>query len=262
MLVPAAVEDLHDAGAALDEAAGHDGAVRVAAGAVHIVAIHVEGGLAFFAEIGEFGHAALHAEGHLVVGDAGLDVGVADAGVVDVVEAVQRVEHGAAVPLLHAGRVFDKEHGISLPAQGHAGVLRGQEAAAPHAGEERLRLAFLREGGGEDDKGGQVIALAAQAVGEPGAEAGFAGHLAAGHDEGAGGIVINGAGVDGLHERDLIHDLRGVRHEFTDPHAALPVLLKLEHGGRYRQARLAAGHGGDALALADALGQLFVVMLT
>lgn len=36
------------------------------------------------------------------------------------------------------------------------------------------------------------------------------------------------------------------------------MLVEFEHGGGDREAGLAAGHGGDALAVADAFGEVFV----
>lgn len=73
--------------------------------------------------------------------------------------------------------------------------------------------------------------------------------------------MIDGLGVDGLDERDVIGDAGGVREEFADPHAAFAGLAELEHRGRDGEPRLAAGHGGDALALADRIGEVLVEML-
>ena len=70
--------------------------------------------------------------------------------------------------------------------------------------------------------------------------------------------MVDRVGVDGLDHRDVVHDSGDVRQEFADPHAALAVLRELEHRRRDRQPRLAAGHRGDALALADGLGQILV----
>ena len=87
---------------------------------------------------------------------------------------------------------------------------------------------------------------------------GLAGHFAAGHHERAGRVVIDGVGVDGLDQRDVVDDLGRVRQQLADPLAALAVLLELELRRRDREPRLAAGHRGDALALADAVGQVLV----
>ena len=56
------------------------------------------------------------------------------------------------------------------------------------------------------DEGRQVVALAAQAVGQPRADARLARHFAAGHDERAGRIVIDGVGVHRLDQGDVVDD--------------------------------------------------------
>ena len=71
VLVPAAVENLHDAHPALNQSPGQDCRVGKAAGLLDIWAIHLQGCLAFFAEVGQFRDAGLHAEGHLILGNAG-----------------------------------------------------------------------------------------------------------------------------------------------------------------------------------------------
>ena len=53
----------------------------------------------------------------------------------------------------------------------------------------------------------------------------------------------------------VVHDLRGVRQQFADPRARLPVLLELEDGARHREGALPRRHAGDALAHANAAGQ-------
>src|SRR5207253_1569994 len=79
VLVPAAVEDLDNADAALDEPARLDGAVGERAGLAHVAAVPIEGALRFAAQIDELRDAGLHAEGHLVLGDARLRLGIAKA---------------------------------------------------------------------------------------------------------------------------------------------------------------------------------------
>ena len=258
MLIPAAVENLHGADTALGEAAGHDGAVGVAARSIHVGTIHCEGRLALAAEIGQLGHARLHAEGHLILGNAGLRLGIGEALVVALIETPQRVEHGASVVAIDSGRIFNVEDRIPRPAQGDAVILRGEKAAAPHPREERLGLALFRKSRGEHDKGGQVIALAAEPVADPRSETRLAGDLAAGHDEGAGGIVIDRIGPYRLDHGDVVGDALHVRDEFAHPHAALAALLEGELARRYGEPRLSARHRRDALAFADGLGQVGV----
>ena len=80
VLVPAAMQNLHDAHAALDQPAGQQAAVRRRCRArctsgpyMSSVACDLLG------EVGEFRHAGLHAEGHLVLRDARLRFGIAEA---------------------------------------------------------------------------------------------------------------------------------------------------------------------------------------
>ena len=75
-------------------------------------------------------------------------------------------------------------------------------------------------------------------------------------DEGDGGIVIDGVGVDGLDDGDVVDDFRGVGQQLADPGAGLVRScwnLKMER--RDGQGALAGGHAGDALAHADGAGQ-------
>ena len=73
--------------------------------------------------------------------------------------------------------------------------------------------------------------------------------------------MIDGAGVHAFDHGDLIHDLRRVREQLAHPAAALAVLREFEHARSHRQPRLAAGHRGDALAIANALRQILVEKL-
>ena len=113
----------------------------------------------------------------------------------------------------------------------------------------------------EDDESREVIAFASESVREPRTKAGFAGHFAAGHDEGACGVVVDGVGMDGLDHRKIIDDLGGVWEKFADPSARFTMLCEFEFAWGDRQASLAAGHGGDPLSFADGVGKVFVVLL-
>ena len=174
------------------------------------------------------------------------------------VEAGEGVEHRAAGGGVDAGGVVEEEHGVALRAKGDAVVAAGEKACAPHAREEGLRGGFRGPLWREDDEGGEIVVLAAEAVGEPGTEAGFAGELAAGHEERAGGVVVDGVGVDGADDGEVIDELGGPREEFADPGAVLAVLGEFENRRRDGEFRLAAGHRGDALAGADGVGELDV----
>ena len=131
-------------------------------------AVEVEHFLRLLREVGQLGHAGLHAEGEFVVLDLRADGGVAEVGEGDAVQLVGGVDELAAGGGADAGWVGDVEDGVARVAELDAGVLRGQEAASPVARLQGLPAAAA----GEDDEGGQVAVGAAEPVGEPGADAG------------------------------------------------------------------------------------------
>src|SRR4051794_26922003 len=125
-------------------------------------------------------------------------------------------------------------------------MLAGQEASAPQTLIERLVVA-ARPRWGHDDERGQVLVVGAQAVAEPGAEAGAAGDLVAGADVGDGGVVIDRLGVHGLDEAQVVDAAGRPRQQLADPGPAAPVAGEAEFRGSDGEARLPAGHGGEAL---------------
>jgi hypothetical protein len=70
---------------------------------------------------------------------------------------IQRIEHGAAVVAVHAGGILDVEHGIARAAQRDAVEIRGQKAAAPHAGEKRLAISEEGKVGVSTTKAGRSL---------------------------------------------------------------------------------------------------------
>ncbi len=60
--------------------------------------------------------------------------------------------------------------------------------------------------------------------------------------------MIDGVGMHGLDDRDLVGDLAGVRQQFAQPHARRAMLLELEDRRRGRKGGLIRGHAGQALA--------------
>ena len=70
--------------------------------------------------------------------------------------------------------------------------------------------------------------------------------------------MVDGVGVHGADDGDVVDDLGGPRKEFAHPGAALAVLGKREDRGGHGKIGLAAGHGGDALAQPDRVGQFLL----
>ena len=107
----------------------------------------------------------------------------------------------------------------------------------------------------QDDESGQVPVLGSQSVAEPGAHAGPTRLLKPGLDEGHRRVVIDGVGVHGLDDGNVINDLSVVREQVADQRARLAVPAKLEQGGRDRQRVLPRGHPRNALSHANRSGK-------
>ena len=119
-------------------------------------------------QIGEFRHGGLHAEGHFVLLDAGLDFRIADGGERAAVQFVEAVEHVAAGFARDAGRVLEEKHRIAERAQRDAGVLAWQIAGTPEPGGNRLHVRVRRGVRGvQHDEGRQLLVHRAEAVGQP-----------------------------------------------------------------------------------------------
>lgn len=163
VVVPSGVVDLDEADAALGEAAGEEGVVGEGVfGVAGFGAVEVEGGLAFLGEVHEFGGSGLHAVGHFVGVDACFDFGVegrVELLLVEIADEVDGIALGFHVEARGIGHVED---GIAGGAEGHALVGGGEETAAPHGG-----AAGEVASGFEDDEGGEVGGVGADAVAEP-----------------------------------------------------------------------------------------------
>ena len=136
-----------------------------------------------------------------------------------------------------------------MAAQGHALVGARQHAAAPEGGAATgaARAAL------QDDEAGEVGALAAEAVGHPGAHARAAEQAAAGvHEELRRGVVEE-VGLAGLDEAEVVGNRGRVREHIAHPCSALAVLLELLVMAEEVHA-VARAHEGEALAFDEAGG--------
>ena len=105
------------------------------------------------------------------------------------------------------------------------------------------------------------MAVAAEPVAEPGTEAGFTGHLAAGHRESAGRVVVDRLGMHGTNHRDVVRNGFHVRQQLAHLNARLAAPLELEFTRGHRKSLLATGHRGDTLAVADGVRQVLIEMI-
>ena len=153
-----------------------------------------------------------------VGGDARGDLHVAGLGVVLFVQIFQRVETGALHLARDAGRVREIEHRVARTAEHHA-LIGGRQKAARPVGAS----AAGADAGAEHDESRQVLRLAAQPVEHPRAH-GRAAHLyAAAEEQQLAGMVVEGVGVHGAHQAEIVGAGADVRDEIGELDAALPV---------------------------------------
>ena len=75
------------------------------------------------------------------------------------------------------------------------------------------------------------------------------------------GIVVDRLGVHRADQTHFIGKMRRAREQFTQPHAALSVLLEFEVRGCNGEPLLARGHSSQTLAVADRIRQILVELI-
>ena len=104
MRVPAAMVDLHEPDAALDQAARQEAVRGERARLAHIVAVEPQDGFGLPGNIRQLGHRGLHAKRHLVLRDARLRFRIAQRLRLPLVQRLDTVEHPAAyLPVTPSG---------------------------------------------------------------------------------------------------------------------------------------------------------------
>ena len=116
-----------------------------------------------------------------------------------------------------------------------------------------------------DDVVRKIFVEAAKSVAEPRAKAGATGDLAAGLNECDRRVVVDGFRVGAVDDAQLFRHLRGMRQQLADPDAVGIVAVFREFilaGTDGKAAFLVGRHAGNALPVANVVGQLLVEHLT
>ena len=255
VMIPAAMEDLDKANPALGKPARQQAVGRVRAGFLRLLSVELEGALGLIRNIRKLRNGCLHPVGHLVLGQTGGDLRVADLRFPQAVELRQPIEHLPAFGACTSCGIIEVEHRVSLASKLDPLVFRRQKTAAPESVVERLSLVegILAQ---QNHERGQVLGFAPQAVAEPGADTWPPGLLVSGLKKGHGRIVVDRLSVHGLNYTDLIYHLRHVRQQVTDPGSRLAMPPEFPRRLHQRKAFLARGHPGEPLPIADLRRQL------
>ena len=131
MLVPTAVEELHKSDVAFGQAPRQKTIVSVGAWLASGIPVEFESALRLVRKIDDFRSGGLHAEGHLILGDARLDLRVAEAGKRISVESRKIVEHLAPRGAVEPIGIFEIEQRIPAAAHQYALMVRRKKTTAP-----------------------------------------------------------------------------------------------------------------------------------
>ena len=254
MLVPSPMENLDKAHITLRHAAGHETVVTKGPRLRRVRPVHVEDMLRLAADIGQLRHARLHAESHLILGNARLRFRIADLGVDALIHVAQFVEHAAAQGRIDAFRIREIEDRIALGSKRDPGVFRRKKTAPPKPLVECLttRLAV------EHDKVGKIFVQAPETVTDPRSHTGTTRDLVAGLNVSNRRIVIDRLGPHRVDAGDIVRHRTGFREEVTDPPPAVPVLLEIKNAGSNRETRLRCRHRGEPLISTNRIREIDV----
>ena len=250
MLVPPAMENLHEAHSPLHQTAGHQRTVGEGAAVLRFLAIEFEGLVAFAAQISQVGDTGLHTEGHFILLGAGLDFRVTDQFISGLIQGGETVEHFTAELAGNARSVLQKKHRVALGPQGNARVFARKKTSPPEPGRNGLHIgAGIRMRGMQHHKRGQVLIHRAKAPRQPGPHGRLAADHAARIHQLIRRFVVDGVGFHGADDAQVIHHLRRPWQGFTEPRAGLAVLGEFEDRGRDRKGSLSGRHPCESFAL-------------
>src|SRR3546814_17030033 len=129
---------------------------------------------------------------------------------------------------------------------------RIKKAIVPELGIHARSVSFSL--GYQYTEGRQVLIFTAQAITEPGAHAGAVALLGPGLEKGNGRVMVNGIGMQGADNADVVHYLRRMGEQVADPCPGLSVLFEIIIGHYQGKTGLPGGHPGPALSPADDFG--------
>ena len=220
VVIPIAVVELDKTYAALRETA-REQAVRGKRTVARRAAVECQGARVLAAQIRQLGHARLHLERHLILRDAGRDLGVVHEGVVLAVQRRDRLHVGTLLRTRNAAGIGEVVHGVAATVQLHTLKTARQEPAAPLPRRDRLRRA-TRARGHHHDKSRQIFRLTAEPVVHPCPHARTPRDLRAGVHEHVSRIVVDRVRRHRTNDTNLVHDGADVRKEGTDLRLIFP----------------------------------------
>ena len=161
--------------------------------------------------------------GELVCGDAGGNLRIADFCQSRQIEFADGADSRCLPFGREPGRAGQIRDGIRRAEEFHPLVGGWQEATAPDVGTAHQVLLA----GAQHDKGGQVLGLAAEPVGDPRAHRGPPVARGTGAEEELRRSVVEVLGLQGVDQGQVVHDACHVREDLGHPDSRLAVSTKV-----------------------------------
>ena len=227
---------MHKSHTALDEPSRDEAACAVLLRRVFIDAVQFFCRRIFAGDVHRVGRGGLHAGGQFEAGDARLEIQLAWVRrAVFAVEAAEEVEVVALATAAQICRSLEVQD-ARLSRPHHGALIQARQPAGRPVPRPLDRQAC---GVAQHEVGRQVLALGAEAVGEPTAQRWPAAHGAAAVEGVNGLAVVVHAGVHAADEAKLIGNLAEAGQQFREVHAALSVPVEFPRTGQH----LGAGPG-------------------
>jgi len=206
--------------------------------------VGLKGLFRFSGDIHHFRHTRLHPVGQFILGDAGDGLRVPQFLGLQLVEVIEGIQTLPPQLPIHARRVRDEEDRVALRATLHSLVDTRQEARPETAGAP----VGLHPRGDQHDKARQVGILAAEAIGNPTAQARPASPGAARIHQEFGRCMVELIGVHTPHQAEFVGNPVQMRNRVGEFHPALTAAFPLpsraqQFGGSTGEGELLARNG-------------------
>jgi hypothetical protein len=214
--------------------------------------------LRLIAQISHLRDARLHAEGHLIVVDAILNLRVRCSGKLMLMQLLQAIQHQPAAVRAHTRRIAEIQHRILRRSKQHALMPRRQKAAAPQVRPQRLPALALRD---QHRERRQIRVLRTKTIAQPRPKTRPPRDLRSRLEKRHAGAVIDRLREHRPRHADVVRDACRVRQQFAEPSTRLPMLRELERRSHHRNRRLIARHPRKPLTAAHRVRKLLAVAL-
>ena len=162
MLIPPSVKKLLKRNTTFGHPTSQNTIVGKGAWLSRIRAIHIQNSLRFIGKVRQFRHRTLHAESHLILGNAGLNFRITHIGKCGLIDFPHGIQKGSTILAVHSTWVIEIEHRFSRTPELDPLMAGRQETAAPQA---RIQsLALTASLGNHHDIRGKILIGASQAI--------------------------------------------------------------------------------------------------